>query len=81
MLDARDRAADREVRRQKLHPDTLAVRNNLGHACHSAGRVTEAITLFEQTLAETEGTLGEHPSTLTVCKSLADAYHSAGPGG
>jgi len=30
------------------HPDTLASRNNLGHAYQEAGRVPEAIALFEQ---------------------------------
>ena len=48
------------------HPDTLASRNNLAGAYHAAGRLTEAITLYEQVLPDRIRVLGEdHPNTLT----------------
>ena len=33
-----------------IHPDTLTSRNNLAHAYKAAGRLGEAILLFERTL-------------------------------
>jgi len=44
------------------HPETLSSRNNLATARRGAGRTDEAITLFEQTLADRERLLGsDHP--------------------
>ena len=61
------------------HPDTLASRNNLAHAYESAGRLGEAIPLYEQVLADTRRVLGEdHPDTLASRNNLASAYYSAG---
>ena len=61
------------------HPDTLASRNNLAYAYESAGRLEEAITLFEQVLPDSIRVLGEdHPDTLTIRNNLAGAYQSAG---
>ena len=61
------------------HPNTLASRNNLAGAYESAGRLTEAITLYEQVLTDRIRILGEdHPSTLTSRNNLAYAYESAG---
>jgi YD repeat-containing protein len=61
------------------HPDTLTSRNNLAYAYRSAGRLGEAIPLYEQTLADRERLLGpEHPDTLTSRNNLAYAYESAG---
>ena len=61
------------------HPDTLTSRNNLAGAYESAGRLTEAITLYEQVLTDRTRTLGEdHPRTLTSRNNLAHAYHAAG---
>ena len=61
------------------HPVTLTVRNNLAGAYKSAGRLAEAIELFEQVLAERERVLGaDHPVTLTVRNNLASAYESVG---
>ena len=61
------------------HPDTLASRNNLAGAYHVAGRLTEAITLYEQVLPDSIRVLGEdHPRTLTSRNNLAYAYKSAG---
>ncbi|HEV2536908.1 MAG TPA: tetratricopeptide repeat protein [Streptosporangiaceae bacterium] len=48
-------------------------------AYRETGRVTEAIPLFEQTLADCERLFGaDHPRTLLVRKGLARAQESAG---
>ena len=61
------------------HPATLASRNNLAHAYESAGRLEEAITLYEQVLSDSIRVLGEdHPATLASRNNLAHAYESAG---
>ena len=61
------------------HPDTLTSRNNLAGAYESAGRLTEAITLYEQVLTDRIRVLGEdHPDTLTSRNNLAGAYRAAG---
>ena len=61
------------------HPDTLTSRNDLAGAYESAGRLTEAITLYEQVLPDRIRVLGEdHPDTLTSRNNLAYAYESAG---
>ncbi len=61
------------------HPDTLNARNSLAAAYQAAGRVADAIPLFEQTLAARERLLGaDHPSTLTSQNNLAAAYEDAG---
>ena len=61
------------------HPDTLTSRNNLAGAYESAGRLTEAITLYEQVLTDSTRILGEdHPRTLTSHNNLAFAYQRAG---
>ena len=61
------------------HPATLASRNNLAHAYESAGRLEEAITLYEQVLPDSIRVLGEdHPLTLISRNNLAYAYESAG---
>ena len=61
------------------HPDTLNSRNSLAAAYLAAGRVAEAIPLFEQTLAVRQRTLGpDDPETLTSQNNLASAYQDAG---
>ena len=61
------------------HPDTLASRNNLAYAYESAGRLEEAITLYEKILTFRIRVLGEdHPNTLISRNNLAHAYESAG---
>ena len=61
------------------HPDTLASRNNLAGAYRAAGRLTEAITLYEQVLPDSIRVLGEnHPNTLNSRNNLAGAYRAAG---
>ena len=61
------------------HPDTLASRNNLAGAYREAGRLTEAIALYEQVLTDRTRVLGEdHPHTLASRHNLAGAYQEAG---
>ena len=56
------------------HPDTLTARNNLAYAYESAGRLTEAITLYEQVTKDCARILGEdHPLTKTVRENLEAA--------
>ena len=61
------------------HPSTLASRNNLAGAYQDAGRLDEAIALYEQTLEDSTRILGpHHPDTLTARNNLAYAYQTAG---
>ena len=61
----------------KDHPQTLTSRNNLACAFESAGRLTEAIPLYEQVLADRIRVLGEyHPQTLISRNNLGSAYMS-----
>ncbi len=61
------------------HLDTLNARNSLAAAYLAAGRVADAISLFEQTLAVLVSQLGpDHPDTLTLQNNLASAYQDAG---
>ena len=60
-------------------PSTLASRNNLAGAYQDAGRLDEAIALYEQTLEDSTRILGpHHPHTLTSRNNLAYAYQDAG---
>jgi hypothetical protein len=55
------------------------VNDSLANAYRAAGRLDEAITLREQTLAARERVLGpDHPHTLTSRNNLASAYQAAG---
>ena len=61
------------------HPSTLASRNNLASAYQDAGRLDEAIALYEQNLNDRTRILGpHHPDTLTTRNNLANAYLAAG---
>ena len=61
------------------HPDTLTSRNNLAVAYQDAGRLHEAITLYEQNLDDRTRILGpHHPDTLASRNNLAYAYQTAG---
>ncbi|MBL7509852.1 tetratricopeptide repeat protein, partial [Frankia sp. CNm7] len=61
------------------HPDTLTARHNLAGAYGTAGRVDQAIRLFEQVLADRVRMLGgNHPDTLTARHNLAYTYRVAG---
>ena len=60
-------------------PSTLASRNNLAGAYRDAGRLDEAIALYEQTLEDSTRILGpHHPHTLISRNNLANAYRDAG---
>ena len=61
------------------HPGALASRNNLARAYQDAGRLDEAITLYEETLEDRVRILGsDHPDTLASRNNLAEAYRAAG---
>ena len=61
------------------HPSTLASRNNLAYAYRDAGRLDDAIPLFEQNLEDRTRILGpDHPDTLTSRNNLAYVYQDAG---
>ena len=61
------------------HPDTLASRHNLAYAYQSAGRLGEAVILYEKLFSDRTRVLGEdHPDTFTSRNNLAYAYQSAG---
>lgn len=61
------------------HRDTLTAQNNLAAAYRDAGRLAEAVPLFEQTLGARERALGpSHPDTLASRHDLAGAYRDAG---
>ena len=61
------------------HPDTLTARNNLAGAYRAAGRLDEAITLYEQVFSGRSRVLGpDHRSTLTSRDHLTDTYWEAG---
>ena len=61
------------------HPHTLISRNNLAGAYQAAGRLAEAIALYEQTLEDDTRILGpHHPDTLISRNNLAGAYQDAG---
>ena len=60
------------------HPNTLASHHNLAGAYQAAGRLDEAIALYEQNLTDRTRILGpHHPHTLTSRNNLASAYWSA----
>jgi RNA polymerase sigma factor (sigma-70 family) len=72
-------AADLERLLGPDHPDTLNSWNSLAAAYLAAGRVAEAIPLFERTLAMRQRMLGpDDPETLTSQNNLASAYQDAG---
>ena len=61
------------------HPDTLTTRHNLAIAYQRAGRVDDAIAIYEPLLADRERILGtEHPDTLDTRNNLAAAYRRRG---
>ena len=71
--------ADSERILGETHPSTLTSRNNLAIAYRAAGRLEEAIPLYEGTLADRERVRGEtHPDTLLSRSGLALAYGDAG---
>ena len=60
------------------HSDVLALQNNLATAYEKAGRLNEAIALFEQVLSDRIRIVGDkHPDTLASRNNLAGAYLAA----
>ncbi|HXG09867.1 MAG TPA: tetratricopeptide repeat-containing protein kinase family protein, partial [Gemmataceae bacterium] len=72
----------RETRQAKLgpdHPDTLNSMGNLALGYRAAGKLDQALPLYEETLRLTKAKLGpDHPSTLISMHNLAGAYQAAG---
>ena len=61
------------------HPGTLTTLNNLASAYQAAGRLPEAIALFERVRDAQIAKLGpDHPDTLNTLDNLARAYQDAG---
>jgi tetratricopeptide (TPR) repeat protein len=72
-------AADLERLLGAGHPDTLNAQNSLAAAYQAAGRVDEAIPLFQQTLVGRQRLLGpHHPDALNSQNNLAVACQDAG---
>ena len=61
------------------HPVSLVQLNDLAYAYQNAGRVAQAISLYEQVLPNSSRILGmDHPTTLASRNNLASAYQEAG---
>jgi tetratricopeptide (TPR) repeat protein len=79
ILAAEPLAADCERLLGADHPDTLSALTNVAYAYRAAGRMAEAIPLYERTLVDRERLLGaDHPDTLISRNNLAGAYRAAG---
>ncbi|MEU9615268.1 tetratricopeptide repeat protein [Streptomyces sp. NPDC048209] len=64
------------------HPETIAVRANLGCAYRDAGHPSRSLPLLETAAAHSAQLLGEaHPQTLTTRNGLAKAYQAANDAG
>jgi tetratricopeptide (TPR) repeat protein len=63
----------------RAHPQSVLVRDRLSAAYSAAGRMSEAMPIFETALADRELELGpEHPDTLAARVKLADCYSASG---
>ena len=61
------------------HQQSVLARDRLATAYEQAGRMAEAMSVFEAALADRERNLGvDHPETLTARVSLAHSYQAAG---
>ena len=61
------------------HPGPLASRHYLADAYQDAGRLDDAITLYQQNLKDFTRIVGpDHPGTLTSRNNLASAYRASG---
>jgi tetratricopeptide (TPR) repeat protein len=61
------------------HAQAVLARDRLASAYEKAGRMAEAITVFESALADRERNLGaDHPETLAARVNLAHSYAAAG---
>jgi len=64
------------------HLDTIAARGSLGATYHSAGRMADALKLYEQTREGYVRVLGpDHPDTLSRSARLGHAYYAVGRAG
>jgi tetratricopeptide (TPR) repeat protein len=63
----------------RAHPQSVLVRDRLSAAYSAAGRMSEAMPIFETALADRELELGpDHPDTLAARVKLADCYAASG---
>ena len=61
------------------HAQSVQARDRLAAAFESAGRMADAMSVFEAALADRERNLGaDHPETLTARVNLAHSYEAAG---
>ena len=61
------------------HPDTISLRFHFAESCQSAGKIGDAITLYQEVLSTSQQVLGpSHQSTLAALNGLSCAYFSAG---
>jgi tetratricopeptide (TPR) repeat protein len=61
------------------HQQAVLARDRLAAAYEQAGRMAEAMSVFEAALADRERNLGpDHPETLSARASLAHSYQAAG---
>lgn len=61
------------------HTQTVQARDRLAAAYSSAGRLAEAMSVFESALADRERGLGpEHPDTVAARVNLANSYQASG---
>ena len=61
------------------HPDTISLRFHFAESCRSAGKIGDAITLYQEVLSTSQQVLGpSHQSTLAALNGLSCAYFSAG---
>jgi tetratricopeptide (TPR) repeat protein len=61
------------------HEHSALARERLADACAAAGRLAEAVAVFQATLADREATLGQqHPDTVSARLNAARALHAAG---
>jgi len=71
-----------ELTRETLgeaHPKTLAAMSHLAAALQDAGRIDEAVSLYESMLVRRREAFGEkHPDTFEAMNDLAVAYSEAG---
>jgi tetratricopeptide (TPR) repeat protein len=63
----------------RAHPQSVLVRDRLSAAYSAAGRLDEALPVFETALSDRELALGpEHPDTVSARVSLARCYAASG---
>ena len=69
--------SDQERMHGPDHPDTVAARASLASAFRAAGKLKEAIGLYQRVLADRERIAGDdHPDTIAARANLAYAHRS-----